>query len=642
MRTKLILLLILIQVSVIAQWSPNPSINNAVCNFAGNQQNLQLVSDGAGGAILTWEDTRNSSTDIYAQRISATGSLLWAVDGVPVCNAAFNQLTPKLVSDGASGAIITWKDDRNGAGAGSYDIYAQRINASGVVQWTADGEVICTASGIQSAQQLIADGAGGAIIVWSDGRSSGSANADIFAQRINSAGAVLWTANGATVCTASSLQNIPQIVSDGAGGAIVSWEDWRNFSQADIYAQRISNGFTSWSFNGVVICSEGNFAQQFNIKMVSDGSGGAIMCWQDNRNFGSNTDLYAQKVNASGLTQWTSNGLVVCNATAIQLSQQIITDGAGGAYLVWEDRRTDRDIYAQRINTSGASQWTANGIVVCNATGIQEEPQLTKRTSGGAIILWTDSRNSSQQDIYAQAIDAAGAAIWGANGVPVANESHAQFSAQLLTDGTDGAVIAWQDLRSTTDYDIYASRLFANGLLPIRLLDFTVSNDIKSLTLHWKTDNEINNSGYEIQRSSNTTTWTKLDFVAAYISSAGLHEYHWEDRSPLDGKSYYRLKQIDKDGKFDYTKVLRVNRNSLSATVLIYPNPVREMLHVNFGRNINTVNVQLYNSQGQLVLTQVIMLQSSLQVNVKHLAAGIYSLKIKLPEGESVYKVMIE
>ena len=88
--------------------------------------------------------------------------------------------------------------------------------------------------------------------------------------------------------------------------------------------------------------------------------------------------------------------------------------------------------------------------------------------------------------------------------------------------------------------------------------------------------------------------------------------------------------------------MLPVNRNSLSATVLIYPNPVREMLHVNFGRNINTVNVQLYNSQGQLVLTQVIMLQSSLQVNVKHLAAGIYSLKIKLPEGESVYKVMIE
>ncbi|CAN5886400.1 hypothetical protein BH11BAC4_BH11BAC4_06730 [soil metagenome] len=641
MRIKLFVLLILLQVSAIAQWSPDPAINNAVCNFAGNQQNEQLVSDGAGGAILTWEDTRNTSTDIYAQRISSTGSLLWAVDGVAICTAGFNQLTPKLIPDGAGGAIITWKDDRNGAGAGSYDIYAQRINAGGMVQWTADGEIICNATGIQTAQQLITDGLGGAIIVWSDGRG-GSANADIFTQRINAAGAVQWTANGAAVCTASSLQNIPQLVSDGAGGAIVSWEDWRNFSQPDIYAQRISNGFGSWAFNGVAICSEGNLAQQFNIQMAADGSGGAIMCWQDKRNFGSNTDLYAQKVNSSGSTQWLTDGIVVCNANALQLSQQIISDGAGGAFLVWEDRRNERDIYAQRINTSGISQWTANGIVVCDAAGTQAEPQLAARTSGGAIMLWTDSRNSFQPDIYAQSIDVTGTALWTANGAAVANESHAQFAAQLLTDGADGAVIAWQDLRTTTDYDIYSSRLFANGTLPIHLIDFNVTNGINSVTLSWKTDNEINNRGYEIQRSSNGTNWATADFVAAHTSSAGIHEYQWQDWFPLSGQSYYRLKQIDMDGNFIQTKILPVNRTGRPATVRIYPNPVREFLQVDFRRNIRTGNMQLYNSGGQLLLTRVISLQSSVQINVKQQAAGMYTLKITLPDGESIYKIMIE
>src|SRR5665213_1904979 len=95
-----------------AQWSANPSINNAVCNYTSNQMNVQVVSDGAGGAICTWVDTRNGGTqDIYAQRIDANGSLQWNVDGVAICNALSDQYSPRLVSDGAGGAIIAWYDN---------------------------------------------------------------------------------------------------------------------------------------------------------------------------------------------------------------------------------------------------------------------------------------------------------------------------------------------------------------------------------------------------------------------------------------------------------------------------------------------------------------------------------------------------
>ncbi|MEO8403103.1 MAG: hypothetical protein ABI480_00855, partial [Chitinophagaceae bacterium] len=391
MRYILSFLLIFICSGSFAQWNSSASVNNAVCNFAGNQMNVQIVSDNAGGAICTWVDTRNGTQDIYAQRISASGNLQWPVDGVIICAAISDQFSPALTADGNGGAIITWYDNRDG----NYDIYAQRINASGTVEWTADGVAICTIAGNQNAQQLISDNAGGAIIVWSDGRVGGP-NADIYAQRIDAAGTVLWTAGGAAVCTASSLQNMPQLVSDGAGGAIIAWEDWRNFSQTDIYAQRISsNGFTSWSFNGVVICSDGSFRPQYNTRITSDGSGGAIICWLDNRNSGSNTDIYAQKVNATGIAQWVADGIAICTAASIQLSPQIITDGSGGATIVWEDRRFERDIYAQRINTAGAVQWTVNGIIICNASSTQLEPQLAAGTSGNSIIIWTDLRNGS-------------------------------------------------------------------------------------------------------------------------------------------------------------------------------------------------------------------------------------------------------
>ncbi|MBL0181613.1 MAG: hypothetical protein IPP96_04635 [Chitinophagaceae bacterium] len=506
MKTTFIFILVFTKLVAIAQWSSNPSINNAVCNFAGSQTNVQIVSDGAGGAICTWVDTRNGAQDIYAQRMNANGSLLWNVDGIAICNAVSDQYSPRLVSDAAGGAIIAWYDNR----AGNYDIYAQRINAVGVVQWASDGVAITTQPGNQNAHQLITDGSGGAIIVWSDG-AGGGPNADIVAQRINGAGTALWSTS---ICNANSLQNSPQLISDGAGGAIITWEDWRNFSQPDIYTQRISfNGFTSWNFNGVLICSEPNFANQYSTKIVSDGANGAIICWLDQRNFGSGQDIYAQKVNASGLVQWVSNGVAVCNANALQTAQQMISDGAGGAIIIWEDRRAERDIYAQRLNNSGAAQWISNGIPICNVTGIQTDPQLVSRVSGGVTILWTDVRNSSQEDIYAQAITLAGAELWTTNGVPVANEAHSQSAAQFITDGADGAIIAWQDLRTTFDYDIYSSRLFANGTLPVKLISFTATLQNKNALLQWQIASELNVTRYNIQRSLDGNTFTTIGSV---------------------------------------------------------------------------------------------------------------------------------
>ncbi|MBI1923046.1 hypothetical protein HYR99_02230 [Candidatus Poribacteria bacterium] len=106
-------------------WPSDPTVNVPISTAANSQQYPQLVSDGAGGAIITWQDDRNSG---YAQRVSASGAVLWTTDGVPV--AAGFSASPQLVSDGAGGAIITWFEYRDGD-----DIYAQRVNMVGPSQW---------------------------------------------------------------------------------------------------------------------------------------------------------------------------------------------------------------------------------------------------------------------------------------------------------------------------------------------------------------------------------------------------------------------------------------------------------------------------------------------------------------------------
>ena len=457
MKTILISFL-LISFSVTAQWNGSSTANSPICNFTGNQQDMQMVSDNAGGAILTWTDTRNGATkDIYAQRIDANGNLLWNANGIAICTAVNEQYTPKIISDGANGAIITWYDNRID---NNWNIYAQRINANGVVQWTIDGEPICTAAGNQSMQQITSDNFGGAIIAWSDGRNGGP-DADIYIQRINPIGTVQFPTNGVAVCTASYFQGSPQLVSDGNNGVIITWNDSRsNDGFADIYLQRVSStGLVYWPNNGVLICNANN--NQNDPKIVADGTGGAIICWFDNRN--GNPNIFAQKVNATGLNQWAVNGISVCSASFYQGFQQIISDNSGGAYITWEDRRSGfgsgSDIYAQKINTTGLPQWTVDGIAVCSSALVQKNPQLCLNNSGNVVITWQDDYNN----IYAQAVTPTATLLWTINGEIVSNAINVQANPQLVSSANE-IIIAWDDTRNS-NYDIYASKLLNNGTL---------------------------------------------------------------------------------------------------------------------------------------------------------------------------------
>jgi len=222
-----------------AAWPHDPNNGNvALCTAANNQYSPTIVSDGAGGAIVTWQDARSVNYDIYAQRVNAAGVPQWTADGVALSTAANTQQYPTIVSDGAGGAIVTWQDFRSGT---NYDIYAQRVSAAGVPQWTANGVALSTAANSQDTPTIASDGAGGAIVTWQDYRSG--TNYDIYAQRVNAAGVPQCNVDGVKVCTAAGDQLGPTIVAEGQGGAIVTWRDNRG-TDGNIYAQNINGDCT--------------------------------------------------------------------------------------------------------------------------------------------------------------------------------------------------------------------------------------------------------------------------------------------------------------------------------------------------------------------------------------------------------------
>ena len=440
-----------------SQWNPNPTYNTAVIIQPKSQQNIHTVSDNKKGCVISWDDNRNNltnSTDIYAQRIKSNGFAKWATNGIPICTELGIQKSNNITSGGIDGSsIITWEDGRSG----NYDIYAQKVDSSGNILWGTNGLLVCNRSTNQKNPKIISDNAGGAIIVWED---SASFYFDVYAQRISSAGVAQWLANGVSICNAPNQQQNPTLDIDGLGGAIITWQDKRSNVDYDIYAQQINaSGTIGWTPNGIIICNAVN--TQSNPRIEPDGSNGAIIGWVDKRN-ALNYDIYAQRINSSGSPQWAANGAVICGAVNNQSALDMKYLGTSGVILSWkDDRTTSTQIYSQLVDLAGLIQLPIDGIQI--SSGLKSiNPNSIRDGLGGVIVAWQDS-TATGWDIKSQKLNSLGAIQWPAGGVIVSNAADDQIAVTLSTDGTGGAIYIWEDKRNLSDIEIYAHHLYYIG-----------------------------------------------------------------------------------------------------------------------------------------------------------------------------------
>ncbi|HEX6791605.1 MAG TPA: T9SS type A sorting domain-containing protein [Candidatus Krumholzibacteria bacterium] len=405
-----------------------------VCNQSAANQVPAVMPDGAGGVIVAWEDHRGVGSDIYVQRIDGLGVLQWSAGGVAVSTAAGDQVGPKLCSDGAGGAIMVWQDDASDL------LYAQRVNSQGVPQWTPNGVLVRTLHlVIYEHHEIVPDGAGGAII------SANAWDVDpfVYVQRLDSSGALQWTSDGVTIGGGYR----PSIAADDAGGAVVAWEAGNSIGAARLAA----NGTPSWN---VSVASAQN---AMNSRVIWVSGVGAIVTWQDHRN-GVDYDIYAQRLNPFGAAQWLANGVPVSAAAGDQFNPVLAPDAASGAILTWEDARTGTpDVYAQRVNSLGAMQWAGNGVIVSIAADAQTSPRIVPDGNGGAVITWLDHRSGLRNDVYAQRLVASGGGQWTANGFPVSTTPGDKAAPAIAPDGALSAIVAWADQRLPPN--IYAQRI---------------------------------------------------------------------------------------------------------------------------------------------------------------------------------------
>jgi hypothetical protein len=449
-----------------AQWAAD---GNPVCTATAVQQKVSMAADGQGGAVMVWEDYRNGSPgDIYARRIDKLGATSWgaATNGLPLCTATGMQRSPRVAADGYGSLYYVWQDQRGG----DWDLYTAITDLNGNVFTDPDGTPIAYGAGDQSSFSLASNTDAGLVYVtWGDTRDGPS---DVYLQVFNS-GFTFTPSDGAPICTAVNIQSGP-VVCDrepSTNGAIVAWADFRS-NNWDIYAQASDVfGTTQWANNGVPVCV--GAGSQTAPMIVHDGSGGAIIAWEDSRN-GAGNSIYAQHINASGNRLWGTSGIPIVISSGVAVPR-MVSDGGGGAIITWQDGRNvatqGTDIYAQRIDVNGTLRWNGNGVAVCTAAYDQTSPAIAPDYwGGGAYLAWQDLRTVlSHTDIYVQYISDLynGNPAWTANGVLLSGGTQNQFEPAIVNDGLGNGtcLLAWQDERNGGIGDIYAHRIDQSGKL---------------------------------------------------------------------------------------------------------------------------------------------------------------------------------
>lgn len=438
-----------------AQWNPFTDQNTPICTFAGAQKDARIEDDGNGGAFIAWKDYRTGIPDIYVQHIDSNGVILWALDGIGACTDPYDQSTPSLTTDMAGGIIVTWSDWRSGL---ERDIYAQRIDPSGNMLWQMDGAVVTVQIEREHNERIVSDGAGGCIIAF----EKQVGNWDIWAQRLNSAGATMWAPGGVPVSTVNSNKRNPKLQKDKSNGVYICWQDNRNI-EYDVYVQRLSStGVRLWGDSALQVTDA--YDDQNNAKIDPDKlSGGIYIAWADQRSASSN-DIYCQRIDSLGNFLWPVNGVGVCVAPNDQSAVDLISNnGIDGVILTWKDERSgNNDIYAQHLDQSGTALWGFNGKLICGSPTPQINPNLCGDSRGGAIIAYQDSVAGSFWNVSAQRIDTVGNLLWG-GGVVVANAIGSQTSPKNISDGHGGSIFIFEDDRSG-EKDMYAHHIGANGI----------------------------------------------------------------------------------------------------------------------------------------------------------------------------------
>ncbi len=321
-----------------------------------------------------------------------------------------------------------------------------------------------------------------------------------------------------------------------------------------------------------------------------------------------------------------------------QQNNSVATDGGDGGGIIL--------IKANTITTSGAC-----GGRTISANG--ETPPLSGNDggggggAGGSIVFWvnnwsiggscalTISANGGNGGTINTSTHAGGGA--GGQGVVIFNGP--QPTTNVTTQTNNGNPGCNNNSVPCNNTAGSASGSNGDGIfigtpnpLPIELLFFTAFPSENIIQLEWQTASEVNNDYFTVERSKDAKNWEFVTRVSGAGNSNTSINYYDIDKKPYSGISYYRLKQTDFDGKYEYSSIVAVELNKENIQpVKLYPNPSNGELTLE-GDAIEIADFKIFNVLGQDVTSLITVTENNstaIRVNILSLAKGVYNIQTR-------------
>jgi hypothetical protein len=445
--------------------------------------------------LVSWQDDRNGTADIYGTRVTQDGVVLDS-SGIAISTAEYEQGSPAITWDGTN-FLVSWTDMRNGLDC---DIYGARVNQDGVVL-DPSGIAFSTASNHQYDPSVAFDGTD-YFVFWTDERNP-SSSYDIYGARVSQDGVVLDPA-GIAISIADNYQWEPTVAFDGTN-YLVAWADKRNLAsgnyQHDIYGARVSQDGAVLDSSGTILSMAAYY--QLSPSVAFDGTN-YLCVWADGRRMDSHDDIHSARVSQDGVILDPA-GIAISTAAYDQNAPSVGFDGTN-YLIVWHDQRSGYyDIYGARVDQQGMVL-DPDGIAISQASSHQAYPAVAFDGTN-YMTVWTDSRYVFQY-VYGARVSQDGTILDPA-GIAIDTSVICYGKPSVAFDGTNYMVVWHVYAGSIYQYEIYGTRVSQDGVVldpsfirislnnPAAQLDPSVAFDGTNYLIVWR-DNRISGSGWEI------------------------------------------------------------------------------------------------------------------------------------------------
>ena len=564
-----------------AQWVNNPAENTRVVFDLRDPINISTVEDQNGGAFIFWEDNITGlQNEVRFMHIESDGDISFRADGKRISESTGDQDNPVSIAAGKNNAVVAWKDF---SGNKKGNLFVQKVQGNGSILWKPEGIEINSEGKDVSDYSLCPNEKNEVFVSYILKEPDQIFNSRVMLQKLSPSGKFLFDSSGINVSSSVNVKSTLFVIPDDSGGVYVFWTENSGGKGTILSRYYNSNGYPLWGKKPVPVTDN-----SLNVIAFSAVKSGAdiYIAYQVLKG---NKTIYHQLINPEGKMLWGRNGKFCSGRPGNQSNPQMITAGTD-LILSWtNENKNNKDIYIQKYDRSGKPVWKSGGMSVIKLNGDQFGQKLISDGHGGAIVVWLDRRTASVLgNIYSQRISSSGNSMWDSSGIAIGSFFNTPKSyLSLLPDGRGSAIAVFKEKRNNEN-GIYVQKIFNTGTFISQIIGFSAEVVSDSVKITWYSANETSRSNYNIERCMQTDTgntdWQTLTTISTDSGkSANFYEYY--DEPDTSGTLYYRVILSDNLGNMQSSDVSRVTFLESGNYIIVTqnnPNPFSDSTLIKF------------------------------------------------------------